>query len=423
MSDSESVTDSKSSKLNIYEDANELLISLDLCGSCSRNSSPVSELTDDCFSEANSPDTATSRRTPRTRTPGTPESHRSSSTRSSIQESIRSSKSESSESSVEARLACIFMIDTMLRVFHEDDGFFVNDDYDEATFDQNLIEFFVFKNEEGKEGELCLNFYFDPDNIYIERAFTSKCGNVTGTDLLNKMGMVFLLLRDKYPDVKMKIRLDEAELKFLETKRSLSWLYLFRSGESWYNSKGYYEDKNKNKINYKKNSELIREFIEQKVVDVYNKEELDLISLILDDPISDQETIRTLFIQICDILKMKKEEEEEEKEKCCACIGLLNLTIKKFMDFLKTKPGNRFMCTKFYELYYDPGEDIEAYLRPMIEQLPPLEVEEEKGGRKTRKQRVNKRKNTRKRNKKSMKRGKGKKATKRRTKKNKRRRK
>lgn len=421
MSDSEN--SSINSQSSIDKDINDLQIFIDLCGSCSVGSTPngsdLSDLTP-CFSKSNSPDTATSKRTPRPRTPGTPESHRSSVTLKSIRSS-KSESSESSESSVKARYACIFMIDTMLRVFHEDDGFFVNDDYDEATFDENLIEFFVFKNEEGEEGELCLNFYFDPDDIYIERAFTSKCGHVTGTDLLNKMGMVFLLLRDRYPDlgVTMKIRLDEAELKFLEIKRSLSWLYLFKSGESWYNSKGYYEKY------YEENKELMNEFIRQNVIDAYDEEERGLITSILGS-ISDQKTIRTLFIQICDTLKRLK--REEGNADCCKYMKLLHITIDKFIEFLKTKPGNKFMCTKFYQLYYDPGEDIEAYLRPMIEQLPRGQEEEgqeeegqkeEKGGRKTRKQRVNKRKNNRsikrKGNKKSMKREKGKKAIKRRT--------
>jgi hypothetical protein len=249
--------------------------------------------------------------------------------------------------------------------------------------------------------------------------------------------MVFLILRDEYPqkNVKMKIRLDEAELQFLGIKRSLSWLYLFKSGESWYNSKGYYEK------NYEENKLLIHEFIHQKVVVAYNEEkERGTISSIL-DPISDEETIQTLFIKVCDILKTDK-----GNKKCCQCIRLLDITITKFMEFLTTNPDNNFMCTKFYQLYYDPGKDIENYLRRMMELFPPLlegvgvvgvvevvgegeeEVVEEKegvvkGGRKTRKRRVNKGKNNRsikrKSNKKSMKRRKGKKTMKRRTKKHK----
>jgi len=398
-----------------------LQFSLDLCDDCSPTSD-VSDLTLTPCSEENSLDSATSRRSPRSpRTPGTPESYSSKSNRSSATlfsiKSIRSSESSESSESVKARQACIFMIETMLRVFPEREGFFVNDDYNEDNFDEMLIEFFVFKNEVGKEAELCLIFNFDPDDIYIERALTSKCGDVTGTDLLNKMGMVFLILRERYPHVITKIRLDEAELKFLGIKRSLSWLYLFKSGESWYNSKGYYEDKGENKLNYNKNKVLIDKFIHQKVVVAYNEEELDLISSILGS-ISDQETIQTLFIKICDILKMKKEEEEE---KCCACIELLNLTITKFIEFLKGNPGNNFMCTKFYQLYYKPTPEIIAYLMPMIEEEGVgVGVEErEKGGRKTRKRRVIKRKNTRKRNKKSIKKRKGKKTIKKRTKKHK----
>ena len=269
----------------------------------------------------------------------------------------------------------------MLTVFSESEEFYVNDNYEDQLEQEDEItelEFFVFNNKDVEnQGDLCLNFYFyfepETEDIYIERAFTSTCGGVTGTEILNKMGMVFLLLKRKY-EVTMKIRLDEAELKFLGIKKSLSWLYLFKRGESWYNSKGYKEH------NYDKNKQLIEEFIRRKVVDVYNKEELDLIY-----SISDQETIQALFIKICDILK-------EEDVDCCKYIKLLNITIDKFMEFLKTQSSNDFMCTKFYELWYNPDKSIEDYLNAKIEQLPPLPVEEgeegegeEKGGSRRRK--------------------------------------
>jgi hypothetical protein len=320
---------------------------------------------------------------------------------------------------------CIFMIKTMLKVFPEkkaEDGpqapdFYVSDDYENQDQDDeiNEIKFYVFNNYPEKE-KVCLMFSFFPDpdenEIYIERALTSKCGDVTGTDLLNKMGMVFLLLKDKYPKVKMEIRLDEAEITSLRIERSLTWLYLFKSGESWYNSKGYKED------NYVENKELMDNFIKKKVKDEYTTEQdLGLIIPILETlSVSDEESIKDLFTKICDILKTP-----EGSAKPCECIKLLNLTIKKFEEYLEKK-GNNFMCTKFYSLDYNPEEDIERHLRSLIDQLPSLEIEE-KGGRKTRKRRGNKRKNTRKRNKKSTKKRKGKKAIKRRTKKNKRNRK
>ena len=47
---------------------------------------------------------------------------------------------------------------------------------------------------------------------------------------------------------------------------------------------------------------------------------------------------------------------------------------------LKTQSSNDFMCTKFYELWYNPDKSIEDYLNAKIEQLPPLPVEEEEEG-------------------------------------------
>lgn len=385
MSDN-SDSDKTSSQQIIDNEINQLQISIDRCNTCSTNSSPtansdVSDLTP-CFSESNTPNSRNSDATVKSHIS---EDSRSSKTLASIQGSIKSS--ESSESITPGQEACIFMIKTMLTVFSESEEFYVNDNYEDQEDEITELEFFVFNNKDVEnQGDLCLNFYFyfepETEDIYIERAFTSTCGGVTGTEILNKMGMVFLLLKRKY-EVTMKIRLDEAKLKFLGVEISLSWLYLFKSGESWYNSKGYKEH------NYDNNKLLIEEFIRRKVVDVYNKEELGLIS-----SISDQETIQVLFIKICDILKILKEEEAD----CCKYIELLNITIIKFMVFLKTQSSNDFMCTKFYELWYKPDKSIEDYLNEKIGLLPPLPVEEEeeeegererkgeeKGGRKRRK--------------------------------------
>ena len=244
-----------------------------------------------------------------------------------------------------------------------------------------------------------LTIYFDPSIIYIERESTSKCGDITGNELLDRMKLVFSILKNKYPQAKMKIRLDESKIEFFKedskekTEIWLKWLYLFKSGQSWYNSKGYRE------IDYDQNTDLMNEFINKKVSDVYNEEEYANITEILRIlDVSEEETIKTLFNKVCDILKTDK-----GNGICCKCVNLLDITIKEFKIFLTTRNPNNFMRTKFYELWFNPLE--------------------EKGGRKTRKRRVNKKKTNRsikrKSNKKSMKKRKGKKTIKRRTKKHK----
>jgi len=208
--------------------------------------------------------------------------------------------------------------------------------------------------------------------------------------------MIFVLLKNSFGEVTMKIQQDKAELKFLGIKRSLSWLYLFKSGESWYNSKGYYED------NYHANKILMDKFIQQSI------SELNIPSDILRTlELSEPETIQAVFNKVSDILK-----GDEGKKKCCQCIRLLDITINKFTEFLTGEPDNQFMRTKFNDLWYKPSREIEDYLFLMLRQQDELirQQQEKKGGRKTRKQHVKKGKNTRK----------SKKIMKRRTKKNKR---
>ena len=409
---------SSNSYMDDDEEINQLRISINNCDNCSINSrsmTAMSDLTSDSTSSSvsNSPGSVKSPDSPgRVKSPDSPgsvkssgsvkscssiksENSRSSKTLDSIRESI-----ESGDSITPEQEACIFMIETMLDVFPEGEGFFVNDDYNE-THNIDYIEFFVFNNnvKEGEEGELCLNFYFDATIMYIERAFTSKCANITGNDLLNRMKEVFIRLKEKFPESTMKIRLDESKIEFFKEEKKeeiwLKWLYLFKSGETWYNSKGYKEN------NYDENKRLMDEFISQPISQVYDNASKILETLRIPELEQESETIQTLFIKVCEILKT-----EEGKQNCCEYIELLNITIEKFKNFLKTRSPNNFMRTKFYELWFSP-----------------LKEEFGKGGRKTRKRRSIKKKNNRsikrKNTKKSMKRRKGKKTMKRRTKKHK----
>ena len=346
-----------------------------------------------------------------------------------------SDSEDSEDSNITAERACIFMINIMNATFSENDGFFVRHDYDIPDPIPNKIEFMVFHTK-----ECCLIFNFYPQELYIEILFISKCGTICGNKLLLNMDSIFDILKDYYVmdsetkhEAKMTIHRDESKLTFsknpIKTEIQLNWLYLFKSGESWYNSKGYKER------NYGKNKQLMDEFIGKQISEVYAENEFDLLFAyssdahsshdasshdalshdasshdasshadsehaelsrddLQDDDLSlayssdahsshdasshdasshaDSEhaelsrddlqdddlsladlprdsTIKTVFTLVCKILKTEK-----GKRECCKYIQLLDITITKFMDFLKLKSVNDFICTKFSELGFTP---------------------------------------------------------------------
>ena len=64
----------------------------------------------------------------------------------------------------------------------------------------------------------------------------------------------------------MKIDIDASRINHLNI--SISWLYLFTTGETWYNSKGFIEN------NYKENTKLMNEFISFKLITLLQKKSL-----------------------------------------------------------------------------------------------------------------------------------------------------
>ena len=306
-----------------------------------------------------------------------------------------SDSEDSEDSNITAERACIFMINIMNATFSENDGFFVRHDYDIPDPIPNKIEFMVFHTK-----ECCLIFNFYPQELYIEILFISKCGTICGNKLLLNMDSIFDILKDYYVmdsetkhEAKMTIHRDESKLTFsknpIKTEIQLNWLYLFKSGESWYNSKGYKER------NYGKNKQLMDEFIGKQISEVYAENEFDLLFAYSSDAHSSHDasshdalshdasshdasshadsehaelsrddlqdddlsladlprdsTIKTVFTLVCKILKTEK-----GKRECCKYIQLLDITITKFMDFLKLKSVNDFICTKFSELGFTP---------------------------------------------------------------------
>jgi len=343
-------------------------------------------------------------------------SSRPSSTRSSESSSTRSSESEPSEKSSSEDSDIITktdvyndMIEIMNEVFPESEGFLINDNFKDVGLSEiEEINFLIRHITKDVDDNTYLDFTFypgdpqdqnEPDkircHIYLNDINCgSNCGNISGTQMIAKMSTVFMKLKELY-STRMVIQHDVAKIK---GKIGLSWLYLLTTGITWYNSKGYFGESDKK---YESNKNLMLHFISMPAINLL-KEELyhssdDLLneeikSYIMNDP---ELTIKDLFLKIRRELK----NPDLDAKKIDLYFGLLNTAIELFkLNNPEIYPI--FINNKFHYLIFKP----------------PQEREGEKGGRKTQKRRVIKRKNTSKRNKKSMKK---RKLLKRRTKKNK----
>jgi len=226
----------------------------------------------------------------------------------------------------------------------------------------NIIIQFLIKEKKDKENDndlSCLEFTYDPDVDIITINKLSKCGTHSGTYILKKMIKVFN--DDNHNgELSMIIGSDKAMLnQFPEI--SLSWLYLFKNGETWYNSKGFKED------DYNTNSRIINEFITQKASPFYETDE--------EKQYSSDLTIQQVFIKIFDDLKTNENSDISFYK------HMIDKTISLFKTFLQSREYNEEeFNNKFINIPYIPDEVT-------------------KGGRKTRKRHVTKRKNTIKRKK------------------------
>ena len=84
----------------------------------------------------------------------------------------------------------------------------------------------------------------------------------TGTDIVKKIIAVGNEFRTHLePGTRLRIMIDsdQSELTIKDEYFDLYWLYIFATGESWYNSLGFREDK------YDDNTQLINDFIDAPV--------------------------------------------------------------------------------------------------------------------------------------------------------------
>lgn len=302
------------------------------------------------------------------------------------------------------------MIEIMNEVFPESEGFLVQDNLEDDDLseieDINFLITNIKKDNDDKKENNYLDFTFYPGDpkdqnnpdkprcyIYINDCqCISKCRNISGTQMLDKMSTVFIKLNEMSYSTIMEIQHDVAKIK---EKIGLSWLYLLTNGITWYNSRGYFGESAEK---YEINKILMLNFISMPSTNLLKEELYDPSDHLLNEEIksyiikNDSVSIKDLFLKVSRELK----NPDLDPKKIDLYLGLLNVAIELFKsNNLEIYPI--FIRNKFHELQFKP--------------------QEEKGGRKGNKKSMKKRK--RKRNKKSIKKRKGKKTTKRRTKKHK----
>ena len=121
--------------------------------------------------------------------------------------------------------------------------------------------------------------------IHIEEI--SRCsGDIlpeqgSGTDIVKKLievGEEFRKQLDPGTQLVMIIDSDQSKLKIKGKEFALSWLYIFATGETWYNSLGFREE------NYEDNTKILTDFIDKKNGKTTIREQFQKIKRDLRDP-------------------------------------------------------------------------------------------------------------------------------------------
>lgn len=196
-------------------------------------------------------------------------SRRSSSNKSLSQESRRSqrSKSRSSASSTNELMdECQTFIDVLTEVLEQPDNidasiYCANPE----NIEEECDDFYVFINIWNKiTRKSCayVKYVASEKTIHIEEIVRCS-GEIlpeqgTGTDIIKKL----VAVGDKFrhhlaPGTKLTIMVDsdQSKLYVKKVEFDLNWLYIFATGESWYNSLGFEEDE------YADNTEFLADFI------------------------------------------------------------------------------------------------------------------------------------------------------------------
>lgn len=226
--------------------------------------------------------------------------------------------------------------------------------------------------------KMCVEMYYNSETNEIIINDINKCGNPgetdgSGTNILDKLSLIFQIFQNRLTQelhlsskLKMKIDIDASRINHLNI--SISWLYLFTSGETWYNSKGFIEN------NYKENTKLMNEFISLKLITLLQQIDSHAMSEIIrqltSEELSSELTIKELFSLIREKIKHITENNAQAQ-----FYNKLIAQIKDmFYTFLKKKysmvnpfinyPQQKMFSQKFKDIEYRP-----EYRRQLLDEL------------------------------------------------------
>jgi hypothetical protein len=169
-------------------------------------------------------------------------------------------------------------------------------------------DFYVFINIFNKHTQqICAYVQYIPAEKVIHIEEIAKCsGEIlpeqgSGSDNVRNLiavGDEFRKHLDPGTSLSIMIDSDQSKLTIKENEFDLGWLYMFATGETWYNSLGFREEE------YDSNTEFINEFIDQKSGKTTIREQFQKIKRDLRNP-----DIRVTIVQ-----KYKKELDTVRKK-------------------------------------------------------------------------------------------------------------
>jgi hypothetical protein len=125
----------------------------------------------------------------------------------------------------------------------------------------------------------------------------------SGTHIINNIKKVYFDLKSELKtDIKMVIESDQSLINIIVAEKehsiSLSWLYIFSRGQSWYNMLGFREG------NFDENSRLINDFIHRPANSVFKKDDINQLKhyrVLLNEEDSVQEIYAKIMRRIREI--------------------------------------------------------------------------------------------------------------------------
>ena len=117
--------------------------------------------------------------------------------------------------------------------------------------------------------DICGLFVIYPDHIYIKRL--DKCGITRGTDLLQ----IYDRLAQQMPKIEYIELEDASKIEICKQKINLYILKILTTGQSWYNSKGYFS---KNYKSERSHNESIINMPYEEFIDTIYKQDLELFT-------------------------------------------------------------------------------------------------------------------------------------------------